>query len=364
MRHAAPWLVFWLALLPGVCRAASATPAVIAEIQAALDKGDAQQAGNLADTALKDGVSTADRGRLLLYRGLAEELMDRHGDAMVDFSSALETRALPADDREEAQLQRGFLRDGLGELESAASDYSVVIAMKGASLSTALTDRANIYRRQNRLPEAKRDYQAALAAGRGRPQYAWYGLGQIAETQHDLTAARGFYAKAVSADPGYAEAGERLTELGGPPDGAINDTAPVILHPPGSAQIPAQAPTLHPPGTRKIAQHLSGPAAFASQPALSLRPALDAAAHGTAGVAAGQVQLGAWRSQGEAEAGWAKARARAGAVLAGISPVFVTADIPAKGRYVRLRVTSVARNREQFCAELVARGVACIPARD
>ena len=301
MRPPALLFVFCLALFPAAGFGAPATAAVIAEVQAALDNGDAQHAANLADTALKDGMSAAERGRLLLYRGLAEEPMGKHGDAMVDFSSALETRALPAEEREQAQLQRGFLRDGLGELDAAVSDYSAVIAMKGASLSTALTDRANIQRRQNRLLDARRDYLAALSAGGGRPQYAWYGLGQIAEAQHDTAAARGFYAKALVADAGYGDAQDRLTALGGIPDDIVAGAAPIVLHPPGAVRATAAAVVLHPPGTQRAARrHANAPAAADLRGSLVLRPALDAAARSAATMepAKGQVQLGAWRSEG------------------------------------------------------------------
>jgi hypothetical protein len=77
------------------------------------------------------------------------------------------------------------------------------------------------------------------------------------------------------------------------------------------------------------------------------------------------VQLGAWRSQAEAQAGWAKATAKAGEALDGLSPNIVAADIQGKGRYWRLRVSpTVGQSETRFCAVLVAKGLACLPARD
>ncbi len=309
-----------------------------------------------------------------------------------DFTAALNTHALAAEEQAQALLQRGFLRDGLGRLDEAAKDYTGVIALKGDSLATALNNRANIYRRQNKFALAARDYQAALSASGGKPQYSWYGLGQIAEAKADTLAARGFYAKAVAADPGYVLATERLDALGGPPDGAIADPQdPIVLHPPqpappaGSAtqatkeadgtivlRAPAVAAAgLHPP--RREAQNQNGQASDASPghraAKVVLRPALDqpgrsARAHGGAEGAA-DVQLGAWRSEGEANAGWDKAKLRAGGALDGLSPHIVTADLPGKGRYYRLRVSVTgAQSRSSFCADLSAKGVACLPARD
>ncbi len=368
----------------GLAHAAPATHAVIAEIQAALDQGDAQHAANLADAALKEDTGAAERGRLLLYRGLAQELLGRHDEAMTDFSRALATRALPPDEREQALLQRGFLCDGLGRLDEAVADYTAVLALKGENAPTALNNRANIYRRQNRLADARRDYRAALAMMGGRPQYSWYGLGQIAEAQNDVIAARGFYARAVALDSGYALASERLTALGGPPEGAIADAGVIVLHPPAANRVAQaarpsateatkaddgtiilRAPSMAAPKAQgeSVVLRPPRPRASPARPANPiLRPALDAP-QGRAGGA--QVQLGAWRSEAEAREGWAKARGHAAGALEGLAPDIVAADLPGKGRYYRLRVTPlVGQDRGRFCATLTVQGVACLPVRD
>ena len=78
------WIgIFAAIVMAEAAWAAPATEAMIAETQAALDKGDARHAANLADAALKENISAGERGRLLLYRGLAEELLGSHdpGDA-------------------------------------------------------------------------------------------------------------------------------------------------------------------------------------------------------------------------------------------------------------------------------------------
>ena len=93
--------------------AAPATPALIAEVQTALDRGDAQHAVNLADEALREkDISPSERGRLQLYHGLAEELLGATDAATRDFTAALNGGALPPEDRTQALLQRGFLHDG------------------------------------------------------------------------------------------------------------------------------------------------------------------------------------------------------------------------------------------------------------
>ena len=115
----------------------------------------------ISQTGLKE-AGPAERGRLLLYRGLAQELLGATVAAVIDFTQALASNALPPEERAQAFLQRGFLRDGLGKLELATADYSAVIVMKGDSLATVLNNRANIYRRQNRLMEARRDRGAGV----------------------------------------------------------------------------------------------------------------------------------------------------------------------------------------------------------
>ena len=332
----------------GPALASPATPALIAEVLTALDRGDAKDAANLANVALREEVSASQRGSLLLYRGLARELLGESDAALEDFTQALNTDALPADEREQTFLQRGFLRDALGRLNEAITDYSSVIYLKGASLATALNNRANIYRRQNRLEEAQRDYLAALSAGGGKAQYIYYGLGQIAEARRDVRAARDFYIKAASADPNYAAAAERLTALGAPPTG-------VVLAP--EEEIVLRAP----PGTRATGspRPLNAPRELAKP---VLRPALDQPGTAPSPSNASQIQLGAWRSAAEAQAAWERAKAMAGPALDGLSPQILEADVPGKGRYFRLRLTLEAgKSGKIFCAGLTAKSIACLP---
>jgi len=92
-------------------QASPATPALIAEVLTALDRGDAQDAANLANVALREEVSASQRGSLLLYRGLARELLSESDAALEDFTQALNTNALPP----EGGSARFFLLDSLLE---------------------------------------------------------------------------------------------------------------------------------------------------------------------------------------------------------------------------------------------------------
>ncbi|HKX64507.1 MAG TPA: tetratricopeptide repeat protein [Rhizomicrobium sp.] len=345
---------------------APATPALIAEVLAALDKGDAQGAATLANVALReDGVSASQQGSLLLYRGLARELLGENDSALEDLTRAIDTNALPPDEREQAFLQRGFLRDALGRLNEAIGDYTSVIESKGASSATALNNRANIYRRQNRLGQARRDYLAALSVGGGKAQYSYYGLGQIAEAQHDVRSARDFYVKATIIEPNYAAASGRLTVLGAPPTGVVlPQEEKIILRPPPHANAGTYRQEVRPRPLRSV--NFTTRLVPAMQPALRLRPALDQAGTATSLPRASQIQLGAWRSPAEARAAWDSAKAMAGTVLDGLSPQILIADVPGKGpgkgRFFRLRVNLEAgQNGAGVCASLKARDIVCIP---
>jgi tetratricopeptide (TPR) repeat protein len=345
----------FLAVAATVAQSTPATEAQLSGAQAALDSGNATQVKHLADTALAEGpVTPLQRARLLHNRGVANELLGSHQAALADFTVALQLQVLPGEERAQALLQRGYLLDSLGRLADAVRDYSAAAALKTTSAATALNNRANIHRRQNRLTEARRDYLASLGLGNARPQFAYYGLGQIAEAQHDKESARGFYARAVAAYPGYRLAAERLAELGGPPETAIADPGVVKLRP------PSQAPpvVLKPPSDRIVLRPPSRkPQPSPAQSGPGLRPALDApAGSGPA------VQLGAWRSEAEARAGWAKAVSASGRALNGLRPRIVTADLPGKGRYYRLRTETP--DPSGLCASLRAAGQDCMRARD
>jgi tetratricopeptide (TPR) repeat protein len=388
---------------PAMALASPATPALIAEVQSALDRGDALHAANLAEGAIREpDISATERARLVLYHGLAEELLGVHETATHDFTAALDSHALPPEERAQALLQRGFLRDGQGKLNDAIADYSAVIALHGEGLATALNNRANVYRRQNKLDEAKRDYRAAFGAG-SKGQYVWYGLGQIAEAQKDVATARDYYARAVIVDPNYALASERLAALGGPPDTVVaSSQAPVLLKPP-AVQPALSAKTVQPagadspsitlrpaldqavkrpvsvqPAKQPVAEQASQrpvvdqpakqPAVEQStlpappQPAAPVQSARQAAADQSG---TGEVQLGAFRSEAEARAAWAKAQTQAAELLSGRQPRVVMADLPGKGRYYRLRVNPTSGvSQRQFCDSLTAKGLGCFPVRD
>lgn len=363
-------------------RAIGSAEAVLAEARAALDAGNADQARRLVDEGLKEaGLAPPERARMLLDRGLAFELLGTHDQALIDLTAAINIHALPAGEQAQALLQRGFLLDSQSRLNDAVGDYSSAIRLSPETAKTALNNRANIYRRQNRLKEARRDYLAALDGGNPHPEYPYTGLGQIAEAEGDIEAARRYYAQATAANAHYAPAIERLAALGGPPPDSRTDPGVVHLKPPGAAPRPVDPPiVLTPPAGAPAAQgtpqaaspapaaapiHLHMPTKAArahgdSPSPPGLRPAIDG---GVGSGGAQLVQLGAWRSRAEAEAGWQRAKTRAGGVLDGLADSIQEANLPGKGLYYRLRVAPGPAGAKTLCDALSARGMDCLIVR-
>jgi tetratricopeptide (TPR) repeat protein len=358
-RTAMPLLaVSFLTLAAGSVLSAPDMEAVLARIAAALSAGDGTQAVALSDTALaQPGLGEAAHSRLVLDRGLANQLLGNSDAALADLTEAINGHGLTVPEQARAFLERGLVLDGLNRLNDAIGDYGAVLRLT-PNAPAALNNRANAYRRQNRFEDARRDYLASLASDNPAPEYPYYGLGQIAESQGNREEAKNFYLRALAANPGYILAAQRLTALGGtppapdvimlrPPKGAAPPPAGVVLHPPPAKKAPFQEAEA--PSTIKPAAYSGG----SIQP--DLRPALDSPA-------GQQVQLGAWRQEDEAAAGWNRAVKAADGALSGYAPRIVAVDLPGKGRYFRLRV--VTADGHKLCAILTAKGLDCIPVKD
>ena len=382
----------WAAILALAALSGPLVAAPFAEISAALAAGNGAEALRLADAGLGEaGLSNADRARLIADRGFARNLGGDKEGALADLTQALDAKSLTTQEQARLYLERGLILDSLNRLDDAVGDYGAALRLAPNS-APALNNRANVFRRQNRFEDARRDYLASLAADNPAPEYPYYGLGQIAESEGKPDEARNFYARALAANPGYSLAAERLAALGGavpqtqaitlkPPKGVGAEDAPVVLHPPTAKPVATlaqvrqtQAITLkppkgasaenapavpHPPTAKPVAMQAQAPPKPAvpsrQEEVLPLRPALDSPA-------GEQAQLGAWRSEGEAAAGWRRAVTQANGALAGFSPHIVAVDLPGRGRFYRLRVVTL--DAKHLCVTLINQDVACIPARN
>ena len=306
--------------------------------------------------------------RSLVARGRVSERLGQNEDALADYTLAIESHALPSDEQARALFDRGLLFDGMGRLDEALADYGASL-QQSPQFAAALNNRGNVYRRLGRLAEARRDYLAALDAGNPQSQYSYFGLGEIAEAEGGKAEAEQYYNKALAADSHFDLARDRLTALASgeqmarleppAPSPAGDQAAAPALEASGGADV-ATPITLHPPKPAGRHASLLQAASASSDPVL--KPSLS---DGRPMSGPEQlVQLGAWRSEAEANEGWEHARQRAPDMLGGLTAQIVAADLPKLGRYYRLRVQAGQGGSKAFCAALSAKGLDCIPIRN
>ncbi len=332
-------LCAWLACAPVL---ADTPPDAMAAADA-LRAGRAADAEILATKALEaKDLAPLDHAHVLLNRALAREQMGRRRDALADFNDAITLNGLPQDELSRAYFDRGVTLDELAHTGDAIADYSACLKI-AADFAPALNNRANAERRLGKLLEAKADYQAAIASGDKEKEYPYYGLGQIAEAQGDAKDAAEDYRMALAANGQYTLAAQRLSALGMQP-GKIDLQPPPATPPVVSARY--EAPELRPAILGKVKV----------KRVASLDPPRHLTAPDTAG---GVVQLGAFRDEASASAGWNALIAKADGALDGMTPQIVAADIPGKGKFYRLRTGPAAG----LCEKLAARGLACLPVK-
>jgi tetratricopeptide (TPR) repeat protein len=307
-----------------------------------LPAASAAQMLALADKALSAGqLSQEERARNLVRRGLAHEILGDRKNALTDFNGAIAAQALSTAEQADAFYDRGITLDELGRTDEAVADYTAALQLR-PDFAAALNNRGNAFRRLGRLREARADYEQSMRSGNPHPEYPDFGMGQIAEALGQPAAAVEYYRSALAANPQFALAEDRLVAMdaGGVATAATVDAAPT-----------------------RAARHgrrLKGKPAQVAD--VDAAPLLKPTISDTAAPAGGRsVQLGAYRSEAEANDAWNHAQKSAGELLAGRTPNIVAVDLPVKGRYYRLRVSRLdAAEAAHLCASLRARGTGCI----
>jgi len=129
--------------------------------------------------------------------------------------------------------------------------------------------------------------------------------------------------------------------------------------PAASDPEPSTPPRQDPPARTETVQRPPEPQAPVAEP--DPAPVRTVAALDGAYVA----QIGAFRSQEDAESGWIAFTARFSDVAVGYAPDIQRADLGDRGVFHRLRVAAFASRQDaaEFCATLDARGQACLVAR-
>jgi len=95
-------------------------------------------------------------------------------------------------------------------------------------------------------------------------------------------------------------------------------------------------------------------------------PAPESAAPAATPAASGGslLQIGAYKSEADANAAWTAYKAKHAALLAGLSSDVKQVDLGAKGTWYRLRIVAGDKNSAAaLCDKLKAEAAACIPAK-
>jgi cell division septation protein DedD len=160
-----------------------------------------------------------------------------------------------------------------------------------------------------------------------------------------------------------------ITPSAAKPEAASNATGAKPVPPPAEVKKPAPAPVEAkkpappPPEIRTATNTATAPEPEASAPPAQLglkAPPSHVAAGGTY-----LLQIGAYKSEAEADAAWKIYQSRHTATLSGFAKDVKQVDLGAKGIWYRLRVGGFASKESaaQLCSKLTAEGGACFPAK-
>ncbi|HEY1836347.1 MAG TPA: SPOR domain-containing protein [Rhizomicrobium sp.] len=315
-------------------------PAIAKALRDGLPQAAEREASAVLDT---DTITQLERAHVLLNRALAREALGKQQDALADFNNAIWLNILPENEKARALFDRGVTLDELGRTPEAVANYSAALAIEPA-YAAALNNRANAERRLGQLAAAKADYQASLAAGNAQKKYPYFGLGEIAVSEGDTATAANDFRAALAEDASFTIAAERLA--------ALKPVAP----PAAQSQEPVKAPQPKPSHAPKL-RGIEGARAtrIASLDALKM-PRISGDA---------MLQLGAFRGEAAAQNGWKTLQSETGNTLAGLAPRIVVADISGKGRFWRLRVGPLDKERAaSICKALRAKGANCMAVRE
>lgn len=153
------------------------------------------------------------------------------------------------------------------------------------------------------------------------------------------------------------------------PPAQLTPPTPVLRSQPAEAKPVVQAPPAREAATPKsapVTQATPPPAAPAVKPAAQT-PAKQPVATPVQAAAGGSylLQVGAYKSQSDADAAWKVYQAKHAALLSGFGSNIQKADLGDKGVWYRLRVGSFADKdtAAAMCDRLKAEGAACFPAK-
>jgi tetratricopeptide (TPR) repeat protein len=120
--------------------------------------------------------------------------------------------ALSSVDKKKTLVNRGIILNRDGSLDEAMRDFNLAIAID-SSLGEAFLNRGNTQLLSGAPDAALADYQKAIALDVNKPWAAWYNMGLAYEYKGDKARAREAYEKAVEINPDFSQAQSKIASL-------------------------------------------------------------------------------------------------------------------------------------------------------
>lgn len=219
-------------LLACVCTAFLAAPAAVGGA-IATNQSSSNNLSSAARTALQAGdLQTAIAGysaaieardlhpeqlaNALINRGYAYQQSGDHSRAVDDYTSALRVDAMNGKLRATTLYNRGLSQQKLNHPVLAIEDFTSALFLD-PEFAHAYYLRGTILRESGQLLFALSDFEKALRFKHPQPDLVYYGEALAYEQLDRMPEARAALDKALSANPNYKPARDKLAALGAPP---------------------------------------------------------------------------------------------------------------------------------------------------
>ncbi|QIG51421.1 hypothetical protein G5V57_29115 [Nordella sp. HKS 07] len=192
----------------------------------ALQAGDLQTAiaGYSAAIEARD-LHPEQLANALINRGYAYQQSGDHSRAVDDYTAALRVDAMNGKLRATTLYNRGLSQQKLNHPVLAIEDFTSALFLD-PEFSYAYYLRGTILRENGQLLFALSDYEKALRFKHPQPYLVYYGEALAFEQLHRLPEAQAALNNAVSANPNYKPARDKLAALGALPAAAVAAAQP------------------------------------------------------------------------------------------------------------------------------------------
>jgi tetratricopeptide (TPR) repeat protein len=196
-----------------VSASSSSVNSLTVQAYSALTGGDSARAISLYSQAIETRTLAPELlANALLNRALAFQQTQQHGLAIDDYTAALSLDAMSGDLRATALYNRGLSQEKMGKLPLAIEDFTSALLLN-PSFSHAFLSRGNALRESGQYLFALSDFERALKYNHPDPARVYFGEAQTYELLRRPLDAKRMLQSALSANPEYAPAREKLSAL-------------------------------------------------------------------------------------------------------------------------------------------------------